>query len=173
MNETEQRVHWLDKALDVVRNAVPESAAGVEPGVDMPAVVVPREQIVEVCTALRDDPGLRFTMLSDLTASDYLDRDPRFDVVYHLLSFDLNARLRVKVGVPESDCRCPSVTSVWPGANWPEREVWDMFGIRFTGHPNLERILTPEGWEYFALRRDFPLQGPGMVRLYEDVTDVL
>jgi NADH-quinone oxidoreductase subunit C len=101
-----------------------------------------------------------------------MDRDPRFDVVYHLYSFELHAYIRVKVGIPAEPCECPSMTDVYVGANWLEREVWDMYGIQFPGHPGLDRILTPEGWEYFALRRDFPLQGPGLIKLYDSVTDV-
>jgi NADH-quinone oxidoreductase subunit C len=128
--------------------------------------------VVDVCAYLRDAAECRYKHLSDLTCVDSLDGSPRFDVVYHVYSFDTHSYLRVKAGVPETPAECPTVTPVWPGANWLEREVFDMFGITFTGHPDLRRILSPEGWPYYALRRDFPLQGPGMVKLYDNVADI-
>ena len=119
-------------------------------------IVVKREDIVSLCTFLRDDSELFFNFLSDLTAVDYLGRKPRFDVVYHLYSIDKNHRLGLKVKV-EEDESIPSITSVWSTANWLEREVFDLFGIRFDGHPDLRRIVLPEDWEGHPLRKDFPL----------------
>ena len=141
-------------------------------GVDMPCLRVALEAIVPVGRWLRDEPGLRFTLLSDLTCVDFLDRSPRFDVIYHLYSLQSNSYMRLKTGVRAEPCECPTVSEVWETANWLEREVYDMFGIAFTGHPDLRRILTPDGWPYYALRRDFPLQGPGVVKLYDSVSDV-
>ncbi len=119
-------------------------------------IIVKRENIVSLCVFLRDDPELSFNFLSDLTAVDYLGRKPRFDVVYHLYSLDKNHRLRLKVKVEESES-VPSVTSVWSTANWLEREVFDLLGIGFVGHPDLRRIVLPEDWKGHPLRKDFTL----------------
>jgi NADH-quinone oxidoreductase subunit C len=123
------------------------------------SVLVSRESIVAVCAFLRDDPGLSFAMLSDLSGVDYGDEEPRFEVVYHLYSFQSACWLRLKVRVSEDDCTCPSVTSVWPAAEWHEREAYDMFGITFPGHPDLRRILMWERYPYHPLRKEFPLAG--------------
>jgi NADH-quinone oxidoreductase subunit C len=119
-------------------------------------IVVKKEAIVGVCQFLKDDGELSFNFLSDLTAVDHLERRPRFDVVYHLYSIDRNHRVRMKVEVDE-DQSLPSVTSLWGNANWFEREVFDLFGIRFDAHPDLRRILLPDDWEGHPLRKDFPL----------------
>jgi NADH-quinone oxidoreductase subunit C len=121
------------------------------------AASVDRARIAEVLPVLRDHPDLDFAMLSDLTAVDYLGREPRFEVVYNLYSIGRNHRLRVKVGVPEDDPTVPSAGSVWKSALWAEREVWDMFGIRFEGHPDLRRILMYEEFVGHPLRKDYPL----------------
>jgi NADH-quinone oxidoreductase subunit C len=112
--------------------------------------------LVAVCTMLRDDPALAFDFLMDVTAVDYLGSDPRFEVVYHLYSLARNHRLRLKVGVPEGDPRVASVTPVWRGANWLERETYDMYGIQFEGHPDLRRIYLYEEFEGHPLRKDYP-----------------
>ena len=122
--------------------------------------------IARVLTYLRDEPGLRFAQLVDLCAVDYPERPSRFEVVYHLLSVAQNRRVRVKVAVPE-DTPVPSVVEVFPAAGWYEREVWDLFGIAFEGHPDLRRILTDYGFQGHPLRRDFPLSGKVEVR-YDD-----
>ena len=119
-------------------------------------LVVKRDDIVPVCRFLRDDAELSFNFLSDLTAVDRQGREPRFDVIYHLYSLDKNHRVRLKVKAGENET-VPSVTSVWSNANWFEREVFDMFGIGFEGHPDLRRILMPDDWVGHPLRKDFPL----------------
>lgn len=119
-------------------------------------IVVKREDVVSVCTYLRDDAELSFDFLSDLTGVDRLGRKPRFDVICHLYSLEKNHRVRLKVGVDEDES-VPSVTPVWTNANWFEREVFDLFGIRFDNHPDLRRILMPDDWEGYPLRKDFPL----------------
>jgi NADH-quinone oxidoreductase subunit C len=118
---------------------------------------LPVDRLVEVCTFLRDDPALAFTMLVSVSGVDYLPRDPRFEVVYHLLSIPKNARFVLKVEVREEDPKVPTVTGVWPTANWLERETYDFYGITFTGHPDLQRILLPEEWVGWPLRKDSPL----------------
>lgn len=124
------------------------------------------ERIVPVLQFLRDDPLAKFIMLIDLCGVDYPDRAKRFDVVYHLLSMHNNNRIRVKAKVAE-DNTIPSVISVYPCANWFEREAFDMYGIIFSGHPDLRRILTDYGFEGYPLRKDFPLTGHVEVR-YDD-----
>lgn len=124
------------------------------------AVVVPPDRLVEVATFLRDQPECRFDYLSDLTAVDWLGRDVRFDVVLCLYSTALRQRLRVKVRAADG-APVPSVAGVWPAADWLEREVFDMFGITFAGHPDLRRILMPLDWQGHPQRKDYPLEGPG------------
>ena len=118
---------------------------------------LPAGRLVEVCTFLRDDPELEFAMLTWAGGVDLLPRDPRFEVVYHLLSLRHNQRFVLKVQVPETDPRVPTVTGVWPTANWHERETYDFYGIVFDGHPDLTRILLPDDWEGWPLRKDSPL----------------
>jgi NADH-quinone oxidoreductase subunit C len=117
-------------------------------------------RLVEAMRLLRDDPATAFDMLMDLTAVDYLrypDRSgPRFEVVYHLYSLAKGHRLRVKVGVDASRCEIDSLVELWPAANWMEREVWDLYGIRFRGHPDLRRLLLYEEFEGHPLRKDYP-----------------
>jgi NADH-quinone oxidoreductase subunit C len=117
------------------------------------------ERLVEVATFLRDAPAARFEHLSDLSGTDYPDRPDRLCVDYHLYSFEHNVRLRLKVRVTVSDPHVPTATGVWPTADFHEREVYDFFGVRFDGHPNLIRILMPEDWLGYPLRKDYPLGG--------------
>jgi NADH-quinone oxidoreductase subunit C len=118
---------------------------------------LPADRLVEVATFLRDDPELDFAMLSWISGVDCLPRDPRFEVVYGLLSISQNTRLHLKVQVGEENPRVPTVTGVWPTADWHEREAWDFYGIEFTGHPDLRRILLPDDWVGWPLRKDSPL----------------
>jgi NADH-quinone oxidoreductase subunit C len=120
-------------------------------------LVVPPERLVEMCTFLRDDPELDFAMLCWVGGVDYLPRHPRFEVVYGLLSLSQHLRLHLKVEVQEEHPRVPTVVGVWPTANWHERETFDFYGIEFTGHPDLTRILLPEDWVGHPLRKDSPL----------------
>ena len=115
------------------------------------------DRLVEVCAFLRDDPELRFAFLSWIGGVDWLPREPRFEVVYHLLSIEHECRIALKVRVHEAEPRVPSVTGVWPTANWHERETYDFYGIVFDGHPDLTRILLPDDWEGWPLRKDSPL----------------
>jgi NADH-quinone oxidoreductase subunit C len=124
---------------------------------------IERDRIAEVCQALRDDPSLRFELLSSVSGVDYLDAAPdqpkRLHAVYHLTSMTFRRRIRLEVEVPVDDPHVPSVTSVYPTADWQERETWDMFGIIFDGHPALTRILMPDDWDGFPQRKDYPLGG--------------
>jgi NADH-quinone oxidoreductase subunit C len=121
------------------------------------AITIDRERALEVFGALRDDPQFGFDLLADLTAVDYLGRTPRFEVVYQLYSLPRGHRLRVKIAVGEEDPQVPSLTPLWKAANWLEREAWDMFGIRFEGHPDLRRILMYPEFEGHPLRKDYPV----------------
>ena len=120
-------------------------------------LVLPAEHLVDVCTFLRDEPELQFGMLSWMGGADYLPRVPRFECIYSLLSIPNALRFTLKVRVPEEQPRVPTVVEVWPTANWHEREAYDFYGITFTGHPDLTRILLPEDWVGWPLRKDSPL----------------
>ena len=123
-------------------------------------VIVSASRLPEACRFLHGHPDAAFDFCSDITASDWPPRLQRFDIVYSLYSMRYRHRVRLKVragdGVP-----VPSVTAVWPAANWLEREVYDMFGVKFAGHPDLRRILMPEEWQGYPQRKDYPLEGPG------------
>jgi NADH-quinone oxidoreductase subunit C len=154
--------------IAILERTVPDAVFEAGAAADQPTVYVPRERLVETCRVLRDAPAFQFTLLADLTAVDYLPREPRFEVVYHLACLGTPgfpssipsrpARLRLKVRVPGEDARVPTVGAVWPAAGWLEREVWDLFGIVFEGHPDLRRLLMPEDWEGHPLRKDYPVQ---------------
>jgi NADH-quinone oxidoreductase subunit C len=130
-------------------------------------VTVPRERILAVATKLRDDPAFLFEQMIDVCGVDYPDRAERFEVVYSLLSVSLNLRLRLKVSTDE-DTPVPSVVAAYPSANWFEREVWDLFGVFFSDHPDLRRILTDYGFDGHPLRKDFPLTGYVELRYDQD-----
>ena len=137
-------------------DAVTETYQG--PGGDDVAVVL-RERIGEICRFLKDDAELRFDMAPYITAVDFMGSSPRFEVVYQMYSTVKNHRIRLRVGVPESDPVVASVTGIWKGANWYERYCWDMYGIRFEGHPDPRRLYMYEEFEGHALRKDYPLRG--------------
>jgi NADH-quinone oxidoreductase subunit C len=131
-----------------------------------------RETLLELMTALRDDPRCAFEQMMDLCGVDWPERGERFDVVYNLLSVSLNQRVRVVVTTDET-AAVPSVHAVWPAATWWEREAWDLFGIVFSGQPDLRRILTDYGFEGHPLRKDFPLTGYVEVRYDEERKQVV
>ena len=146
----------LVRALE---EAVPSARFQAAPAIDLQTTIyVERDDLPGVARALRDHPALRFTLLAELTAVDFHPRDPRFEVVYLLVSIEHRLRLRLKVRLFNADARIASVHAVWPAANWLEREVWDLFGIVFDGHPDPRRLLMPEDWEGFPLRKDYPVQ---------------
>ena len=160
--------------VDALRGVAPDGAIEMAPAADgMPAIYVAREHIADVCLALRDRPDLRFTFSPDITAVDYLPREPRYEIVIHVASLGLPGygetakRLRIKVRVPGTDASMPTVSGVWPAMNWGEREVYDMFGIHFEGHPDLRRILMPDDWEGHPGRKDYPVQIKMKPKMYE------
>ena len=137
----------------------PAVVQGVKYDRDEMTIYVERGSVREACALLKEDPACPFNFLSDITCVDWYPREPRFEVVYHLLSHAKKERVRLKVRLDGGSPAVESLTSVWPGANYFEREVFDLFGIRFTGHPYLRRILMPEDWEGHPLRKDYPVEG--------------
>jgi NADH-quinone oxidoreductase subunit C len=121
-------------------------------------VYVSRDELPAVARALRDRPELRCALLAELTAVDFWPREPRFEVVYIFISIEHRTRIRVKVRLHGADAHVATLSDIWPSANWLEREVWDMFGIVFDGHPDPRRLLMPEDWEGYPLRKDYPVQ---------------
>jgi len=129
-------------------------------------IVVPARHILKVAEILKNDEQLSFNLIEDVTAIDWARRKNRFTLVYHVFSLKNNFRIRIKVNIEKDEIE--SVTSVWSGANWYERETFDMYGIKFLNHPDLRRMYMPEEFDYYPLRKDFPLQGiPGSLPLPE------
>ena len=122
-------------------------------------IVVPRERLRRAAEFLQAESGLQFDFLSDISAADRFPLEPRFEVNYHLLSIPLRQTLRLRVWLAGKDPVISTVITVWPTANWHEREIFDLFGIRFEGHPDLHRILMPDDWEGHPLRKDYPVEG--------------
>jgi NADH-quinone oxidoreductase subunit C len=151
---------------ETIAEALPGKArsAGVAHGVLV--LQTEPQQLIDVVRVLRDDPRLRFVNLTDVTAVDYPGRERRFDVVYHFLSPTLNARIRIKLQADEST-QVPSIIELFPGADWFEREAYDLYGVIFAGHPDMRRLLTDYGFDGHPLRKDFPLTGFVEVR-YDD-----
>ncbi len=162
----------MEELSNEVRRVLGEDAAHHAVSFGELTLTVPAGEIVEVLTRLRDDPSLRFLSFVDLCGVDYPERAERFEVVYHLLAPYRNQRIRVKVQVGEEDL-VPSIVGVFPAADWYEREAFDLYGIVFTGHPDLRRILTDYGFEGYPLRKDFPLTGFVEVRYDEAVKQVV
>jgi NADH-quinone oxidoreductase subunit C len=137
----------------------PPAVEGAKFDRDEMSIYIERSAIREACALLRDDAACSFNFLSDVTCVDLYPSEPRFEVIYHLLSIPQKERVRLKVRLSGDAPVIESVTSVWPAANFFEREVYDLFGIRFNGHPYLRRIQMPENWEGHPLRKDYPVEG--------------
>lgn len=160
-------------------NVVTESLRSWNPGAvtevitfrDETTIVVPRELLRAAAERCRADANLRFNLLTDATCVDHYPVEPRFELNYHLVSIPKRQRVRLRVNLSGSDPVVDSLVPVWPGANWLEREIFDLFGIRFAGHPDLRRILLPDDWEGYPLRRDYPVEGfrdvPGTGELFK------
>jgi NADH-quinone oxidoreductase subunit C len=157
--------------IAALQQAMPGAVEHVSYFVGDWTLIVARERLVDVATWLRDAPGAQFNFCSDVTATDWPSRPARFDLIYCLYSIPLRQRVRMKVRAGEDE-PVESVSGVWPAANWLEREVFDMFGVRFSGHPDLRRILMPDEWQGHPQRKDYPLEGPGELML-EDPTEWL
>lgn len=148
----------LQQLGEGIASSLASSVLGWEVAYGELNITVKADQIAIFLTALRDDAACKFTQLIDISGVDYPQREQRFDVVYHLLSLKHNTRIRVKIATDE-ETPVPSVIDVFPSAGWYEREAWDMYGIFFSGHPDLRRILTDYGFDGHPLRKDFPLTG--------------
>jgi NADH-quinone oxidoreductase subunit C len=159
---------------DSTLNTLGQTIVGALPGAALDhtvafgqlTVAVEADKIVDVARFLRDDPRCRFVNVTDVTAVDYPGREKRFDVVYHLMSPTLNTRIRLRATASETT-QVPSIISVFPGADWFERETYDLYGVIFVGHPDMRRLLTDYGFDGHPLRKDFPLSGFVEVR-YDD-----
>ena len=146
--------------LDLIQKKFPDAVEEVSHAHGNETAYIKREAITDVALYLRDSEDLLFDMPIDCTALDWLNKKtPRFEVVYHLYSVTLKHRVRLKVRLDEADVEMASLTPVWPGMNWHERETWDMYGVVFKGHPNLKRVLLYEEFEGFPLRKDYPVEG--------------
>jgi NADH-quinone oxidoreductase subunit C len=159
---------------EALRAAVPAGAVEPFAAADgMPTIYVAPEHLIDVCRELRDRPELRFVLAVDMTAVDYMPREPRYEVVLHLASLgiagfgDVPKRVRVKVRVSGQQATVPTVSGVWPSMGWAEREVYDLFGIHFEGHPDMRRILMPDDWEGHPARKDYPVQIKMTPKIYE------
>ena len=155
-----------DGVIDAAKKILGPALIDTREHVGEITLIVKRETIVDVCRALRDTPGLEYQQLMEIAGVDYPERAERFEVVYHLLSLTKNRRIRVKVSTDEAT-PVPSVTGLWPVAGWLEREVFDMYGVGFSGNPDLRRILTDYGFEGYPQRKDFPLTGHVELRYSE------
>ncbi len=161
-SEDQQQTAPNDPTVAFIRERFPDAVVETSAHRGETTVVLRPEALVAICTALRDAPQLRFNFLADITAVDWPERTPRFEVVYHLLSLHTRAvtRLKVRVGLPDEELpEAPSVVGVWPTADWYEREIFDLFGITFAGHPHLRRLVMPADWVGHPLRKDYPLTG--------------
>lgn len=147
-----------------LQEAFPEAVEEVMSFRDETWAVVRVEALLEVCRFLKEDPELAYDFLSFVCAVDYMPREPRFEVVYQVYSTKFHHRFRIKTRVGGQDPMVPSVTSIWPTADWHERETFDLMGIGFDGHPDLRRILLPQDWVGHPLRKDYPLRGPERAR---------
>jgi NADH-quinone oxidoreductase subunit C len=147
----------------LLRQRFGETILSTDAGTTPPAVDVRRERIGEILRFLRDDPSTLCDCLTDLCGVDHLDRGAteRFAVIYHLFSFPRRHRIRIRAWIPEADPEIDTATALWPAADWAEREAFDLYGIRFRGHPDLRRILLPDDYEGHPLRKDYPLRGRG------------
>jgi NADH-quinone oxidoreductase subunit C len=151
---------------ETIKAALPGAVTGSSVAFGQLTLTANVAHIVDVIRHLRDDPALRFVSFIDVTAVDYPGREKRFDVVYHLLSPTLNERIRLRAQASETT-QVPSIIEVFPGADWFERECYDLYGVIFTGHPDMRRLLTDYGFDGHPLRKDFPLTGFVEVR-YDD-----
>jgi NADH-quinone oxidoreductase subunit C len=147
---------WSSPLLEEIKRRFPDAVAEAVVFRNQPSVTLAKQSLIAVCEFLKSNEGGAYVFLTDETAVDYPKREKRFEIIYQLYSFRLNSRLRLKVMTGEGE-QVPSVTGLWPTANWLEREVYDMFGVQYEGHPDLKRILLPDGWTGHPLRKDYDI----------------
>lgn len=163
---TEPSSQSANVVTECLRSWNPQAVAEVIEFRGETTIVVPRELLRATAEQCRGDAKLQYNLLTDATCVDRYPVEPRFELIYHLVSIPRREKVRLRVRVSGNDPVVDSLVPVWPGANWLEREIFDLFGIRFTGHPDLRRILLPEDWEGHPLRRDYPVEG------YRDVPNM-
>jgi NADH-quinone oxidoreductase subunit C len=159
---------------EMIKEKFPEQVIEVTNHRDQVSVIIKKGQSVAILKYLHDEPRLSFDHLQDLTAVDWMNKkEVRFEVVYNLFSTKYRHRIRIKAQMPENNTQIGTVVPIWAGANWHERECYDMFGIEFVGHPDLRRILMPEDWEGYPLRKDYPLKGPDFEKDWPSFVEVV
>jgi NADH-quinone oxidoreductase subunit C len=147
---------WSSPLLEEIKRKFPEAVTEAVVFRNQPSITLAKQSLITVCEFLKSNDGGAYVFLTDETAVDYPKREKRFEIIYQLYSFTLNSRLRLKVMAGEGE-PVPSVSGLWPTANWLEREVYDMFGVLYEGHPDLKRILLPDGWTGHPLRKDYDI----------------
>jgi len=159
----------MSKITEVAKEAIKKNCNPIEISDDFNQlqISIAADQILDVVDFIKNDEACEFRQITDIAGVDFPDRQKRFDVIYHFLSFKHNSRLRIKIIIGEDES-IPSITSIFPAANWFEREAFDMYGIQFKDHPDLRRILTDYGFEGYPLRKDFPLSGNVEIR-YDEI----
>ena len=159
----------MSKSIEVAKEAIKKKCNPIEISDDFNQlqISISTNQILDVVDFIKNDEACEFRQITDIAGVDFPDRQKRFEVIYHFLSFKHNSRLRIKIIIGEDDS-IPSITSIFPAANWFEREAFDMYGIQFKDHPDLRRILTDYGFEGYPLRKDFPLSGNVEIR-YDEI----
>ncbi len=135
-------------------------------------VSIKRDSLLDVCRFLHDDPELYFDFITDICSVDFIGQEERYEVVYHFYSVKHNHRIRIKARVPEKDAVIDSLCPIWKGANWLEREVYDLMGIKFNGHPDMRRILMPDDFVGHPLRKDYPIEGRGERSSFDFIPDI-
>jgi len=156
---TESSSKNANVVAECLRSWNPKAVAGVVEFRGETTIVVPRELLRAMAERCREDAKLQYNLLTDATCVDRFPAEPRFELNYHLVSIPRRQKVRLRVWLGGNDPAVDSLVPVWPGANWLEREIFDLFGIRFLGHPDLRRILLPDDWEGHPLRRDYPVEG--------------
>ncbi len=159
----------MSKSIEVAKEAIKKKCKPIEISDDFNQlqISISTNQILDVVDFIKNDEACEFRQITDIAGADFPDRQKRFEVIYHFLSFKHNSRLRIKIIIGEDES-IPSITSIFPAANWFEREAFDMYGIQFKDHPDLRRILTDYGFEGYPLRKDFPLSGNVEIR-YDEI----
>ena len=159
----------MSKSIEVAKEAIKINCNPIEISDDFNQlqISISADQILDVVDFIKNDEACEFRQITDIAGVDFPDRQKRFEVIYHFLSFKHNSRLRIKIIIGEDES-IPSITSIFPAANWFEREAFDMYGIQFKDHPDLRRILTDYGFEGYPLRKDFPLSGNVEIR-YDEI----
>ncbi len=156
----------LERVVAVIKEQHPSAFIAAKEFRGETTIEVKKEAIADICRTLRDHPDCLFDHLVDVCGADAYTPENRFEIVYNLWSIGKKMRVRVKTFTDEADLHVPTVTGIWEGANWPEREAYDMFGIVFDGHPDFRRMYMPEDFDYYPLRKDYPLMGvPGALQL--------